>query len=408
MRRALSVVLVSVLAACEPAADTPPASFRLTAVAAPTAEGSGEPYLSSGEDAAFLSWLEPAGEGRHAVRVARLGPEGWGEAATVATGERFFVNWADFPAVTTDARGRLWVHWLERVEGPGLAYDIRLSNSQDGGATWSEPWTPHEDGTPTEHGFVSLFPMGDGIGLTWLDGRQYAVGPDGGEPTREMTVRFRTAGGPEGPGPETLVDPRVCDCCQTDVALTDEGPVLVYRDRTAEEVRDIYVTRLTSEGWEPGRPVHADGWVIGGCPVNGPAIDARGTQVVVAWFTAAGDMPKVQAAFSTDGGRSFGAPIRIDDGNPAGRVDVRLREDGVALLTWLERTEGAAAEVRVAAVRPEGVVETAVVSGSSSARSSGFPRMTLIPWAPGSVLVSWTDVTDLERSTVRLAQVDYR
>lgn len=407
MRRLLSLPVLLACATCALPDAQGPGSWMVEELTTPAAEGSGEPFLSSGEDAVHLTWIEGAGDAGHAVRVATLSPTGWGTANTVARDVDFFVNWADFPSGTVDAQGRLWVHWLQRVEGPGLAYAIRVAHSADGGATWSEPWTPHEDGTPTEHGFVSLFPWKDGVGLTWLDGRQYAPGPGGEEPTREMTVRFREAGGAAGPGPEVLLDPRACDCCQTDVAVTDEGPLLVYRDRSPDEVRDIYVARWTPDGWDAGRPVHEDGWVIAGCPVNGPAIDARGAHVVVAWFTAAGDVAKVQAAFSSDGGRTFGAPHRLDDGNPTGRVDVRMREDGTAVVTWLERTGGDAAELRIASVdEAHGMGPVGVISGSSSARASGFPRMTLLPWDPQAALVAWTDVSDPERSRIRLARVE--
>jgi hypothetical protein len=46
------------------------------------------------------------------------------------------------------------------------------------------------------------------------------------------------------------------------------------------------------------------------------------------------------------------------------------------------------------------------VSASSSARASGFPRLAIPPWEPGSVLVAWTDVSDPERSTVRVGLVE--
>lgn len=406
MLRPVSILALSALAAC--AAEAPPERTPVSVheLEPPAGEGSGEPYVSSSEDAVFLSWIEASPAGGHDVKVARLDGGGWGQARTVAHGEDLFVNWADFPSVVQGARGRLWVHWLQRVEGPGLAYAIRVSSSGDGGATWSEPWTPHEDGTPTEHGFVSLFPWGDGVGLAWLDGRQYASGPGGEEPTREMTVRFRRAG-PTGPGDEVLVDARACDCCQTDVAVAADGPVLVYRNRTEEEVRDVYVARWTPDGWTEGVPVHDDGWVIGGCPVNGPAVDALGARVVVAWFTGAGDQPRVRASFSEDGGRTFGAPWQVDDGNPAGRVDVRLLEDGRALVSWLERTDGDGAEVRLAPVdAAAGRGDAWTVSRSSSARASGFPRMARVPWDPAAVVLAWTDVSDPERSRIRAAQVE--
>ena len=407
MRRLLSTTLLFALTSCGEGRIDPAPAVALSELPPPAAEGSGEPYLSSGEDGVFLSWLQQAPVGGHELRMARLGPDGWGEAHTVAALDDFFVNWADFPSVVTGADRALWAHWLQREEGPGLAYGVRVARSGDGGVTWSEPWTPHEDGTPTEHGFVSLFPFGEGIGLTWLDGRKYAPGPLGEAAAQEMTVRFRDVGGQQGPGEEVVVDERTCDCCQTDVAVTDEGPIVAYRDRTTDEVRDVYVARWSPEGWTEGAPVHDDGWVIAGCPVNGPAVDASGSRVVVAWFTGAQDQPRVHAAFSDDGSRSFASPVRVDGGNPAGRVDVRFRDDGSALVSWLERTGGDQAELRVARISAdEGLLAAATVSSSSSARASGFPRMTIPPWSPTAALLAWTDVSDPERSRIRVALVE--
>lgn len=399
-------VLAALLwSACAPPGGGEAVVLEVSELASPAGEGSGQPFLSSGGDAVYMSWQEPAAPAGHAVKVARLDGSGWGEAAVAAQGEDFFVNWADFPSVVRDAGGRLWVHWLQRLQGEGLAYAVRISSSDDGGRTWSEAWTPHEDGTATEHGFVSMVPWGDGVGVAWLDGRLYAPGDDGTPPSREMTVRWRTVAGDGTPGPETLLDPRACDCCQTGAALTDEGPIVVYRDRTAGEVRDIHLVRWTPDGWAPDVRVHADDWVIGGCPVNGPAVAAQGSHVAVAWFTGAGDVAKVLAAFSDDAGRTFGAPVRVDAGDPAGRVDLLLLEDGTALVSWLERTGGDAAELRVSRVAASGPVWVGSVSGASSARASGFPRMTRPSWDRDGVLIAWTDATDADAPRVRMVRV---
>ena len=57
-------------------------------------------------------------------------------------------------------------------------------------ATWSAPFSPHHDGTKTEHGFASLFDTGGGLGLVWLDGRAMkpGTGPDD-EGTGDMGLR---------------------------------------------------------------------------------------------------------------------------------------------------------------------------------------------------------------------------
>jgi hypothetical protein len=191
-------------------------------------------------------------------------------------------------------------------------------------------------------------------------------------------------------GPDREIDARVCDCCQTDVALTTSGPVVVYRDRSEREVRDVALTRRTADGWSTPVLVHEDGWVIDACPVNGPAVDARGETVVVAWFTAP-DAPRVRLAFSVDAGRSFSPPVEVARGKIAGRVDVVLLEDGRAVVSWLADGERGA-EVRAQPFSHAGAAGPAVVIAQTSiARSSGFPQMVR---TDGGLLFAWTESGD--------------
>lgn len=390
-----------------PAGDAP-----LRPLDPPAAEGSGEPNLARGaEGRIHLSWLEPAPGGGHRLRFASLGGGGapvpalgWSEARTVAAGEDFFVNWADFPSVVEAEDGTLAAHWLQRNGEGTYAYGVRIAVSGDGGATWRGPVVPHDDGTATEHGFVSLFddPSG-GLGAVWLDGRDFARegdGPPASPMEAQMSLRYaRLAADGAGPSPGTgsgspvvraraLVDARTCDCCQTSVAVTDGGALLVYRDRSEDEVRDIYAARLGPDGWSEPRPVADDGWEIAACPVNGPSVDARGSRAAVAWFTAARDTSRVRAVFSTDAGATFGTPVRVDEGEPVGRVDLVLAPDGSAVVSWLEVREGGA-EILLRRVTPAGEAGPPVTAAASSAaRSAGFPRMAL---AGDRIVLAWTD-----------------
>ena len=118
-----------------------------------------------------LSWIEPASQG-HALRYSVLQASGWDTAKQVASGNNWFVNWADFPSVVPLDGDRWAAHWLVSQPEGGYAYDVSVALSADGGQTWSSPFLPHFDATPTEHGFVSLFPDSGGVGLVWLDGRK--------------------------------------------------------------------------------------------------------------------------------------------------------------------------------------------------------------------------------------------
>ncbi|MFM9012946.1 MAG: exo-alpha-sialidase, partial [Gemmatimonadota bacterium] len=133
----------------------------------------------------------------------------------------------------------------------------------------------------------------------------------------------------------------------------------------------------------------------------GPAVSAVGDTVAAIWFSAPNDSARVQLLFSTDGGATFGSPIRIDDGRPTGRVDVELLVGDRALVSWVERVEGQGAEVRARLVHRAGTIEPAVVvSPSSGTRSSGFPKMTRT--ADGAI-IAWT--IPGTPSTIRLARL---
>ena len=351
------------------------------------------PGLSSQGDKVVLSWQENDSGEIWSVKTAILDEAGWAPAHTVARSTEatgFFVNWADFASVQFVGSDLLVAHWLVRGPNGGYDYGVRVARSTDGGREWTEPWIPHTDGTRTEHGFVSKFPLHDGgFGLVWLDGRNSVDRAGVTGTPGAMGLRYRSLDHNGVPGPEVLIDDRVCDCCQTDVAVSRSGPVVVYRDRSEKEVRDIYFARLIEGKWTEGAPVHRDGWVIPACPVNGPAVAAREDEIVVAWFTGAENQRKAKVAFSSDGGVNFGEPIRIDEGTALGRVDVLWLENGSALVMWVERRPRMA-EILVRQVWPDRRIEEEMVLTTISAgRDSGFPRM--VQDGKGRVVFAWTD-----------------
>ena len=363
--------------------------LALDALSSPAGPGSAEPNLSSGPDGrVYLSWLEPVPDSAYALRFATLNNGTWSETRTIASGRNFFVNWADFPSLAALPDGRLAAHWLQRSGGGKYSYDVRIAQSLDGGETWGVAVVPHRDSTQTEHGFVSLFPVGDSLGAVWLDGRKYAR--RGARNADEMQLAYTTIDAGGALGAELLLDDRICDCCQTAAAMTIHGPVVVYRDRSAGEIRDIAIVRLVNGRWTAPRLVVADGWKIPACPVNGPAIAARGELVAVAWYTAAGDTARVRVAFSADAGATFGAPIRVDGGQPAGRVAIALADHRSAFVSWIERRGGEAAEVQVRRVEVGGrMSEPIAITSSTAARASGFPRMTR--GSADEIVFAWTE-----------------
>ena len=355
--------------------------------------GSQTPHVVATQDGgALMSWWERL-EGRtHALRVSRREHGEWSVPTTVVQGAQFFVNWADFPSITELEDGTWLAHWPQKTSEATYAYHVMLSTSNNGGMTWSEPFRAHGDVSPTEHGFVSALPWDGGGALIWLDGRQTAGGGGHGEAAGyegqgSMSIRFATLGSDAGLSKDVLIDDRTCECCTTALAATSGGLVAAYRDRSEAEIRDIAIVRFDGSAWSEPKHVGSDNWHYPGCPVNGPQLTSRGDTVAVAWFAAPENDSRVQVAFSSDGGATFSEPVRIDDGDPSGRVDIEYLDDGSVVVLWLEKTDPDA-EIRARRVTPDGSMdESWLVAPTSAARGSGFPRMTRVG---NELLFAWT------------------
>ena len=366
--------------------------FRLTDRAAPVGIGAREPSLATLPDGRIiLSWTEEKGA-ESEVRMGILDGSEWSDARTIHKSSKIYINWADFPSVAVLADGGLAAQWL-KLNGEGdYQYDVNIAFSKDEGRSWTEPLVPHDDRSQREHGFVSLVPDQIG-GLTalWLDGREYDSQTEGENFENAMQLRARQINSDGTMKPESLLDARACTCCQTSAARTASGDiVVVYRDRTADEIRDISIVRSTGGDWTQPLTVHDDGWEIAGCPVNGPAVDTMDDKVSVIWFTAAENKPEVHIAFSDDGGAQFDEPLRIDLGTTAGRVDVLQMPDGSALALWVEYVGGGEAIVMCHISRSTGCAAPQALHINRGGGSIGFPRMAR---GDAGTFVAWTQPT---------------
>ena len=349
----------------------------------------------------LLSWINSQPGRRHVLQFAAWSTDlaRWMHApATIAVGNSMFVNWADVPHMAATPDGAFWTHWLQKSGEAPYAYDVVLTRSRDGGANWAPPVMPHDDGTRSEHGFVSMWAQGDGaLGIAWLDGRHTGGGHDAhathGEAAGAMTLRAAVFDANLQRSGDVELDARVCDCCQTAVAMTAKGALLVYRGRSADEIRDIHAVRHDGKAWGTPRPVHVDGWKMPACPVNGPDVAAHGEAVVAGWYTEAAGTPEVRLAASRDAGDTFAPPLVLDSGEAVlGRVALALdarqawvlwqREDGGGQSLWLSRRSPdlATEYERIEVAKPKG-----------RGRATGFPQLAVVDDA---AYVVWTDVVD--------------
>jgi len=390
--------------------DAPLGPLSVTELATPAGDFSGQAHLSSTPGGtAVLSWLEPTSGDGMVLKFATLPRDGdrWSEPASIAEGEDWFINWADFPSVVPMSDSVWAAHWLvfgEDYEG----YDIVVSISRDAGATWGQSFVLNTDGTPTEHGFVTLFPVGDDIGVVWLDGRNMFVDGEFSYRTASgdmlgTSLRYARFSRDGRRFEDVAVDPLVCDCCQPDVALVEGEPVLIYRDRTMDEVRDIVVRRMVAGEWQAMQPLPPDRWMIEACPINGPAVAAGGADVAAAWFSAVDNQPVVHFARSEDGGATFGAAVQIDTAGSFGYVDVELLGNGDAVVSWL-RSSGdqlSFATRRVSRAGEVGSIEPVALVDLS--RPLDFPQMIGVG---DRMIYVWTDYAT--GSNVKTAVGSYR
>lgn len=405
MRKSLSLVLLILLAlllgACGDSTAPRAVALSVEPWALPAADASAQPDLVLAPDGTLvLGWLRRLEEG-HALEMARHSRGSWGDVSRIAEGQRWFVNWADTPHLLATSDGTLWAHWLQRSGDGPYDYGIALVRSSDDGASWQPLPSVHPTDRPLDFGFVSLWAAAhDQLGIAWLDSRNKSgdAGHDhhaghGGE-DGAMALFATTVSHAGAVAGSSELDASTCDCCQTAVARGAGATLLAYRSRRAGEIRDIEVVRHTAEGWSRPQRVHADNWVIPGCPVNGPAIAARDEQAWVAWYSEDQGEPVVRLAHSLDAGRSFQPPLEWRrGGTQLGRVAMAADADAV-WWAWIEEASGQQA-IWVArgnhALAEDSIQAVRVASLNAKGRASGFPRLQLVD---GTAHLAWTDVAD--------------
>jgi len=412
--------LATLLAAgCSQPADTD--TITTDGLASPTADGSRYPYLHHSGNTTSMSWLQQIDSTRYAVQVAALSDGSWSTPETVFESDSFFVNWADFPSVVSFEGRPIATHWLQKVPGGTYAYHIKMSfRNADG--TWGPAFSPHTDGTPTEHGFVSMIALdGDRIMAVWLDGRNTGGGghddhdshgghDEGGEDgvsdlSGAMTLRSAIVHRDGSLTSEHEIDSAICDCCQTSLVAVPGGAMVIYRDRSEREIRDISVARydLQSDAWSEPSIIHNDGWKINGCPVNGPRLAAKGNTVAAVWFTMDADVATVKAARSTDGGLTFAEQVVVDQGRTNGRVDIVLDAYDTAWISWM----GSDGDQPQLALRgwPKGgaLGEVHFLGEANTKRGTGFPRMTR---TDNGIIMATTNADEGYKILLKTVQVD--
>ena len=371
--------------------------FVLQPISLKTILQSSEPNLFTSVDGttylSFISTDLSSEESKLYFSTLDLDNLKWNKPSLINSSDDWFVNWADFPRITANNSNGLSVHYLQKSGEDTYSYDIKVMNSNDGGANWNKPLKLHTDNTKTEHGFVSTINYNNDFLSTYLDGRQNELAKHDKGIKPQMTLRSTSYNINGEILMDKLIDDRVCDCCQTDLEITQNNiPITVYRDRSENETRDIYYSFFKDSFWSVPAVVNNDKWIISGCPVNGPAISTFKNSSSVVWYTEEEGDSKLKIAFSENIINGFNDPILINANDPVGRVDIEMISETSSLISYMDIVDGKA-YIKVQKIdNITGNNKFIIIEEISNTRASGFPKINIID--NDKTIITWTDAKD--------------
>ena len=372
--------------------------LKVESIANPSAAGSLQASWSTAKDGSpLLSWIETQKDDTYTLKYAIRHGAQWTEPRTIAAHRQFFRQPAELPEVISLSDGTLVAHWVESPDDGSDTEFSYVSVAHDG-VKWSAPVIIHKDRSKVQHGLASIVASGDGeASIVWLEALKGEDGP--------VSLK-RTVVSAEGKViKEESLDSDVCTCCPTSVVKTARGLLVAYRDHTPEDIRDISVVRFEGGKWSAPKNINPDKWKINACPTNAAAAAAKGDKSGdrVVDTRRAGNMPREQIVFSSDGGTTFGKPVMLSTGRSFGYTSIAMDESRVA--RWC-RGSRLAARMRAFCCgkfsRPAGAMGPVVQVAQGSRKSLGYPRILQVG---NETLVAWTSsTTNAKVQTARLTK----
>ncbi|WP_247728676.1 hypothetical protein [Halovivax limisalsi] len=275
----------------------------------------------SASETTYLTYVEPAEGGGKDLFLKRSsdGGETWSEATRVNETDGFVDSSKSAPQqldVATD--GTLCVSWDSHYpEAEEYEYgksSIRFARSTDGGRSFEVTTVgPKVDETPATRDYHNLAVAPDG--KLYVATLQSASATSSG---RSIRVMWSTDGGRSWTssagdlGVNVDPDSPACPCCRPALAAGSDGTVYVSWRKVYPsdemDIRDHVVAYSTDGGRTWGTPVkfYDHNWHYDGCPHSGPDIGLDGDgRLHATWFSGSTDDYGVYYGVSTDHGRSW-------------------------------------------------------------------------------------------------------
>jgi len=341
-----------------------------------------------------------------AVSPAGAKAAAWVSAPGGGTDGRLYISVGGKPAELRDSLGPIEAHgesppkiaygrdgalnalYVVAKVVPGKRFplaSLRFVRSTDDGKSWSAPVTVTDASEFGSNNFHALHTADDGsVYVAWLDGRQ-------GKSAAFMT---RSDDGGKTWAPNRRISAgEACPCCRTSIATSGDGKVdIAWRTVTPGDVRDVVVASSADRGatWSEPVRVHADNWVFAGCPHAGPAMQAdENGNLSIAWWTGKEGSAGVYYAKSSDGGKSWGAPLSLGTAEFSKPSHVQLSHapNGKIIVAWDDGTLKTP-QVLVRISSDNGASFGAPVTLSAPGRAASFPVLAVVG---NQVTVAWSE-----------------
>ncbi len=216
--------------------------------------------------------------------------------------------------------------------------ELRLSRSADGGKTFLPSILVNDDEQVIGHSFDSIHVAPDGVvHVAWIDGR--AGQKESGTFVTRSTDHGRTV------EKNLKVDENTCVCCRTSLTTGPDGTLYVaWRKILPGDLRETVVARSTDGGRTFTAPVIVghDRWVFPGCPHRPASVgtDHQGRLYVI-WYTEGSDeTPSIYLAYSDDKGATFSPKrkMNVSKGTFPDHPQMAVDPEGRLVVAWEEQS----------------------------------------------------------------------
>ena len=222
------------------------------------------------------------------------------------------------PKIAFGPNGWVVIAWTQPLARPYTG-EIRMIRSDDGGRSFSAPFTVHQDRQIITHRFESIaFDARGRLHVLWVDKRDTEAARKAGQPYVGAAI-YRTVSedGGKSFGPDTLLAAHSCECCRIALApAPDGGLVAMWRHVFDRNIRDHAFAVVGDLSRPAGPPARAtqDLWALDACPHHGPGLaPAQSGGFHAVWFGERNGLQQVRYGRLTEAGTPSGAWRALPD-----------------------------------------------------------------------------------------------